>query len=125
MQLIFLVGVAGALGAIARYLLSGLFTAMFGAAFPWGIFIVNALGCLMFGLAVGMAEHFSLISDTVRLVLLTGFMGSFTTFSTFIFDAGIMFSQGRWMVSLLDLVGQVVVGLFCLWVGMRLVALMH
>ena len=55
MQQILLVGLAGAVGAVARYLLSSIVTGLFGASFPWGIFLVNVLGCFLFGIFFGLA----------------------------------------------------------------------
>ena len=121
MQVVFLIGLAGAMGAIARYALSSLAAGVFGAAFPWGIFLVNMAGCFLFGIVSGLAGRFSLIDDTVRLILLTGFMGSFTTFSTFMFDSYIMGKEGRLGFALLNVAGQILVGLICLWGGQKLV----
>lgn len=123
--MILLVGLAGALGAVARYLLSSAFTGLFGAAFPWGIFLVNVIGCFLFGVVVGLAGHFALVSDAVRLILLTGFMGSFTTFSTFIFDSQLFLCEGRWGATLFNLAGQIVIGMLCLWGGQKLAELLN
>lgn len=108
--MILLIGLAGAMGAVTRYLLSSFVTGLFGAAFPWGTFLVNAVGCFLFGVAVGLADHFELVSDTARLILLTGFMGAFTTFSTFIFDIHILFAESRWMPGLFNMTGQIMIG---------------
>ena len=121
MRMILLIGLAGAMGAVTRYLLSSFVTGLFGAAFPWGTFLVNAVGCFLFGVAVGLADHFELVSDTARLILLTGFMGAFTTFSTFIFDIHILFAESRWMPGLFNMTGQIMIGLICLRVGQKLV----
>ena len=123
--MILLIGLAGAMGAVTRYLLSSFVTGLFGAAFPWGTFLVNAVGCFLFGVAVGLADHFELVSDTARLILLTGFMGAFTTFSTFIFDIHILFAESRWMPGLFNMTGQIMIGLICLWVGQKLVDVLN
>lgn len=125
MRMILLIGLAGAMGAVTRYLLSSFVTGLFGAAFPWGTFLVNAAGCFLFGVAVGLADHFELVSDTARLILLTGFMGAFTTFSTFIFDIHILFAESRWMPGLFNMTGQIMIGLICLRVGQKLVDVLN
>ncbi len=125
MHLILLVGLAGALGAVARYLLSSVMSGLLGASFPWGIFLVNVLGCLLFGIVVGLVEHFKLISDAVHLTLLTGFMGAFTTFSTFIFDTHLFLGEGKWMLGMLNVAGQIVIGMICLWGGQKFVDVLN
>ena len=125
MRMILLIGLAGAMGAVTRYLLSSFVTGLFGAAFPWGTFLVNAVGCFLFGVAVGLADHFELVSDTARLILLTGFMGAFTTFSTFIFDIHILFAESRWMPGLFNMTGQIMIGLIRLRVGQKLVDVLN
>lgn len=125
MQQILLIGLAGAVGAVARYLLSSIVTGLFGASFPWGIFLVNVLGCFLFGIVIGLAEHFELIGDVVRLTLLTGFMGAFTTFSTFIFDTHLFLGEGKWLMGMLNAAGQIVIGLICLWGGQKMVDMLN
>lgn len=106
------------------YLLSSFVTGLFGAALP-GDFSGQAVGCFLFGVAVGLADHFELVSDTARLILLTGFMGAFTTFSTFIFDIHILFAESRWMPGLFNMTGQIMIGLICLRVGQKLVDVLN
>jgi CrcB protein len=81
-----LLTLAGGAGTLARYGLTAWARRLAGEAFPWGTLAVNGLGCLLFGLAVGAFESRLHLSPQVRLVLLTGFMGAFTTFSTFAFE---------------------------------------
>ena len=83
MRTVLLLGVAGALGSMARYGLSALVGHWTGNAFPWGILVVNVLGCFLFGAIWAGLGVFHLLDDAARIVLLTGFMGAFTTFSTF------------------------------------------
>jgi len=78
-----LIGFAGSMGAIARYTLHRLVSAHSVGSFPWGTLAVNVLGCLMFGLIWGLGENKGWFSDQTRLILLIGFLGAFTTFSSF------------------------------------------
>jgi fluoride exporter len=81
-----LLAIAGMAGTLARYWLSGAVQRLCGASFPWGTLAVNILGCLLFGFVWTLAEEWQVITEESRLVILTGFMGAFTTFSTFAFD---------------------------------------
>lgn len=121
MQTILLLALAGALGATARYLLSLGVAALIPRAFPWGIFVVNVTGCALFGMVWEAAAARQLISDATRLILLTGFMGSFTTFSTLVFDCDALLRQGQWLMLAANLLGQLFLGLAGLRFGMWLI----
>lgn len=122
MQTLFLLAIAGACGALARHGLSlginALGTLMWGRAdFPWGIFVVNVLGCFLFGIIWELAAARHILSDATRTVLLVGFMGSFTTFSTLIFDSNRMLQASQEIMLVLNLGGQIVVGIAALRFG--------
>ena len=122
MRTVLLLGVAGALGSMARYGLSSLVGHGAGSAFPWGIFVVNVFGCFLFGAVWAGLGVFHLLDDAARIVILTGFMGAFTTFSTFLFDSDVMLRNGDWGALALNLAGQIVLGLAALRAGAALVA---
>ena len=111
---------AGALGTLARYGLSGVVQKWSGAGFPWGTFLVNALGCLLFGFVWQLAEGRRIISPDARLIGLTGFLGAFTTFSTFAFDSTQMIREGHWLPLAGNLIGQNALGIVCVVLGMAL-----
>jgi CrcB protein len=108
---------AGAIGTLARYGLSGLAYRICGTAFPWGTLVVNGVGCLLFGLVWTLAEERFLISGQTRLILLVGFMGAFTTFSTFAFETGQQLRDGEWLYMFGNIVAQNVLGLGALFLG--------
>jgi CrcB protein len=114
-------GLAGALGSLARYGLSHLLGQWLGSAFPWGIFITNVLGCFLFGVFWAAIALFHVWSDATRIIILTGFMGAFTTFSTFIFDSQALLEGGHWLALALNICGQVVLGIVALQAGIRAV----
>jgi CrcB protein len=81
-----LIAVAGTAGTLARYWVSGLTYRVFGGSFAYGTLMVNVVGCLLFGIVWALSEERMAISAVTRTVILVGFMGAFTTFSTFAFE---------------------------------------
>ena len=86
-------------------------------AFPLGTFAANALGCLLIGVLAATAEHREVISPSVRLALGVGFLGGFTTFSTFGFEAFELLRRGWLGLAALHVVGQVGVGVAAVALG--------
>src|SRR4030067_3697270 len=97
---ILLIAMAGAAGPLGRYWLSGLVQRASGAAFPWGTFAVNMGGCLLFGLVWSIAEERFLIGPQARSVVLVGFMGAFTTYSTYTFETAQLLRDSEWALAL-------------------------
>lgn len=108
---------AGGAGALARYGVSELANTLVGRQYPLGTFVVNVLGCFLFGLIWELAAVRLLISDTVRLIILVGFMGSFTTFSSLIFDSFAL-GQTRLALLLFNIGAQTILGFAALFLGM-------
>ena len=117
-QRLALLSVAGAVGTLARYGLSNLVQRFSPSEFPWGTLAVNAPGCLAFGVVWSLAEERMLISGATRIVLLVGFMGAFTTFSTFAFETGQMLDDSQWFTAAANLLAQNVLGVVLVLVGM-------
>ncbi len=115
-----LVAVAGAVGTLARYGLSNWVQKVGGEKFPWSTLVVNLLGCLLFGLVFALAEERQLISARLRLVLLTGFMGAFTTFSTYGFETAALLRSEQWGIALANIAAQNVLGIGAVFLGMSL-----
>ena len=107
----------GGAGALARYGVSELANTLVGRQYPLGTFVVNVLGCFLFGLIWELAAVRLLISDTVRLIILVGFMGSFTTFSSLIFDSFAL-GQTRLALLLFNIGAQTILGFAALFLGM-------
>jgi CrcB protein len=120
MSKIALIALAGALGTVCRYWLSGLTYDILGKDFPWGTWAVNILGCFLFGLVWILAEERGFLSAQARILILTGFMGAFTTFSTFIFESGALAHDAQWLRLALNIGGQNLVGLVALYLGASL-----
>ena len=120
MQKIFLLALAGGLGSLSRFGLSGLAHRVLGRSFPYGTAVVNVLGCFLFGLVWGALENRAGLSPQVRVIVLTGFMGAFTTFSTYIFETMAFLQHSQWLMAMLNLVGQNVIGLAFIFLGLSL-----
>lgn len=90
--------------------------------FPYGTVTVNLVGCAVFGVLAGLAQHRLPLSNETRAFLLVGLLGGFTTFSTFAFDSLLLIRDGQWMLALVNMLGQVVLGVVALWAGFRLAA---
>lgn len=115
-----LIAVFGAAGALARFGLGGLVARLYGGTFPAGTFAINFIGCFLFGLVWPLAEERLLISSEVRTIILVGFMGSFTTFSTLMFETGELLRDSEWTLALINLGGQILLGMIGLIVGMAI-----
>jgi CrcB protein len=114
---ILLLALAGAVGTLARYWLSGAVQKAFGFDFPLGTWAVNVFGCLLFGLVWVLSEERFLLSGQSRLIILVGFMGAFTTFSTYIFESSQLALEGQWLYVAANLLGQNFAGFAGLFLG--------
>jgi|SRR5687768_6226675 len=117
---VLLVGVGGALGSIARYLVSLAVDSPGGAAFPLGTLIVNVAGCAGIGVAAGLLEHrVSFVSAEAWALVVTGFLGGFTTFSAFGLETTrLLGTAGR--LAVLNLLLQLGLGLAAVFAGRTL-----
>jgi CrcB protein len=116
-----IVGLGGFLGAIARYKVSSALLHWYGAeGFPLGTFVVNILGCLLIGVSVGLSARVTFFDQQARLLFVTGFLGSFTTFSAFGLETFYLIKRSEMMLAGSNVVLSITCGLFALWCGSRL-----
>jgi len=120
MQNLWWIGLGGFLGAISRYGLSGLVHRVFGPGFPWGTLLVNTTGSLLIGLIIGLSEQRFVFSGTTRAFLTIGFLGAFTTFSTFSFESVMLMRQGQWLSAFGNVSLNVMLCLGAAWLGLVL-----
>ena len=113
---ILLLAMAGASGTLARYWLSG-FVQRSSLTFPWGTLAVNGSGCFLFGLVWTLAEERMLISGETRIILLAGFMGAFTTFSTYMFETRQMLAASEWLLGAANFAVENLTGFVLLILG--------
>lgn len=118
MQKVLLIGLAGAFGALARYGLGGLVQRYSGVTFPWGTFVVNMLGSFLFGFIWSLAEQRLVLSAESRIVILSGFLGAFTTFSSFMFETSSLVGEAQWGLAVINVVGQIGLGLVMMFLGL-------
>lgn len=117
------IALAGGLGALARFGLVKLVQDAASTAkgdFPWGTLAVNILGCLIFGLVWTMTTERFTISPELRVAVLIGFLGAFTTFSTFAFETSGFLRDGQWLLAAGNLTAQNVLGLLAMFAGLTL-----
>jgi len=114
------IGLAGFAGTLARYGLQGLVQRVSNGGFPWGTLVVNVVGCFAFGVAWALAEERLVIRGETRTIILIGFMGAFTTFSTFAFETSELLRDSEWLLVALNVAGQTVLGLLCVFLGIAL-----
>jgi fluoride exporter len=112
--------VLGAAGTLCRYWLDGFLQDLSGSRFPWGILVVNLVGCFAFGFVYPLAEGPMHISSPTRQIILTGFMGAFTTFSTFTYQTVDFLEKGQWADAFANVAVQLVCGIGLMFVGLAL-----
>ena len=117
MQRTILIGVAGFVGTLLRYWLSGYVAKRYGETFPWGTMAVNLIGCLITGAVFFLTEERLLISPTVRTVILIGLLGGFTTFSSYGLQTFTLLRDGEYGLAMLNVVMSNTLGLFMVWLG--------
>jgi CrcB protein len=119
------IGLGAVLGANARYFVSLWLTAKLGSAFPYGTLTVNAAGSLLLGFLVAAGSHYLALSPQLRLLLFVGFLGSFTTFSTFALDSAALWQNGRIWAGLVNILANNGLCLLCAALGMLLAGQFH
>lgn len=114
-------GVGGFVGTCLRFLTGKFCRMLTDSPFPFGTLTVNMAGCFIIGILFGLAERNSLISPQMNLLLITGFCGSFTTFSTFADDMFILLQQRSFIQFGLYAGASFVLGLLLVWLGRTIV----
>lgn len=115
------IGSGGFLGALARYGLSGLVHKQIPlTTFPFGTLAVNLLGCLAIGVVTGLTESRQLVGPEIRMFLLIGILGAFTTFSTFGYETFAMVKDTEHLRAVINVGTHVICGLALVWLGYAL-----
>lgn len=111
------IGLAGLLGTLGRYWLAGVVARRYGETFPLGTLLVNVIGCFLAGLLFYLMQERFLVSQTLRTVIMIGFLGGFTTFSSYGLQTFTLLRDGRIAFAAVNLIVSNVVGLLMVWAG--------
>jgi fluoride exporter len=109
---VLLVALGGGIGSATRYLVGGWFAGRFGPAFPYGTFFINVTGSFIVGLFLAFAEERASLSSYWRLFFAVGFVGGYTTFSTFEYESVRLLQDGEFLLGAIYVVGSVLTGAF-------------
>jgi len=113
-----LIAVSGAAGAVSRYALDGWISDLTHGQFPWGTFVINVLGAFALGLLVALTTERLLPHPHWRVAIGIGFLGSFTTFSTYAYESVKLAEDGAAGLALLNSVGMVALGMVAAFCGL-------
>ena len=115
-----LVLIGGGIGSICRYVATTLIGSIGGTVFPFGTLFVNLLGSFLMGFLMFffLDEHFTL-PETLRLFLAVGFLGGFTTFSSFSMESILLLRGDSFFYAFANLAGNMLLGLLAVWLGMQ------
>ena len=112
--------IGGTVGTLSRYLLSGVVYQAFGTNFPYGTLLVNLIGCFLIGFLAAASEEKFLLGPHARILLMVGFCGAFTTFSTFMLETANLMKDGEMLKVFLNVAVSVVVGFLIFRLGVLL-----
>lgn len=117
---IILVAVGGSLGTLARYGLSTYIARQVGPAFPWGTLVINLTGCFLIGLAFALGFERNILGPSARLAFMTGFLGAYTTFSTYCLESITFARAGTIGIAVVNIAVSTLGGLALVVAGMWL-----
>jgi len=114
------VGLGGFLGANARYLLGGFISERWGAVFPLGTFVINVTGSFILGFFLAYAQDRPWLEPSARLTFAVGFVGAYTTFSTFEYETMRLLQEREVMLAMLNIFGSLLSGMVGVFAGFAL-----
>lgn len=120
MRIAIAVALASALGGLARYWLGGLILRRNATGFPWETLIINVTGAFVLGALFGLFTERLVVAPWVRVAVTVGFLGSYTTFSTWSLESYRLVEDGAYWLALANLLGSLVAGLLAVYGGVML-----
>ncbi len=117
----FAVAIGAALGANLRYLISTWVAQRVGSGFPYGTLLINVTGCLVIGIVLTLAATKFTLSEPLRLLIVTGILGGYTTFSSFGYEAFALIGSGNIEEAILYMTSSLILGLGAVFLGSLLV----
>lgn len=115
-----LLAAAGGAGTVLRYALSTITNKALGTSYPYGTTLVNLLGCFAMGVILAFFESRAHLSGEMKTIILVGFVGAFTTFSTYIFETQAFMKNADWHYAALNFLLQNLLGIAVLIAGLKL-----
>jgi CrcB protein len=115
-----IVGAAGSLGAMLRLLVSTICFRYFGSAFPVGTMVINLSGSLFLGWFLAVMTARPAVSENLRIAVAVGFVGAYTTFSTFAYESNALWDDGAPLKAAFNMLGSLALGLLAVRVGIWL-----
>lgn len=112
------IAIGGAIGSVLRYLTTVFVSKYWSNHFPLATFITNVLGCFLIGLIIGLLEKNNLANSNLKWLLITGFCGGFTTFSTFGHENYSLFTNNNSLLAFSYIALSIILGLFAIWLGL-------
>ena len=119
MKELIIIGFGGFVGAILRYLVSGWIQNLSNSQFPFGTLTVNSIGCFIIGFLAGIFQH-AIISPELRMFITIGFLGAFTTFSTFSYETMMLLKSGVPWEAFINIIVSFTMGLILVYLGYSL-----
>jgi fluoride exporter len=113
-----LIGLGGFAGAISRYVVDGFVTDRTAGAFPWGTLAVNATGSFLLGLLFAMTSERAILPAEIRGPVMIGFIGAYTTFSTYMLESWGLIEGGSYVPAIANLGGSILIGLAAVAAGL-------
>ncbi|MCD6359104.1 MAG: fluoride efflux transporter CrcB [Dehalococcoidia bacterium] len=125
MREIIYITVAGGLGVLGRYYMVGIVHRLLGTGFPYGTLVVNLLGSFLIGFVMQVSMSTDLVPRALRLALTLGFLGAFTTFSTFSYETFSYLEDGNWLMAGVNILANVVPCIIAVFLGYLLGRTLH
>jgi fluoride exporter len=117
MEKFWMISLGAILGANTRYWIGTWAAEKFGSAFPYGTMIINLTGSFFIGFFLTLATERLALDPRWRYLVVVGFLGAYTTFSTFTFESFKLIDQGQWLLAFLNVLGSTVLGIILIGLG--------
>jgi fluoride exporter len=120
LQKYLLIAIGGALGSVTRYLVGSTVSNRMGTRFPYGTFVINLTACLIIGFFLAAAGRRTAVNPALRFLIPIGFVGAYSTFSTFEWETFVHLQTGDFLIAALYVSLSILLGLVAVWVGVVL-----